>query len=212
MAAVTIKWTIVVVKFSQMLEQPKHLKSTRKHRSLQLQSFQWGQSAGKTFMINLYNVPVKIGYYLSGFADGEGNFNVVFRPREDFKIPWKISLCFNISQKDKVILALYKRHLKCGTLRSRKDGVWYFEVNNLIAIKENVIPFFDKFGFLSAKKKRDFAKFKKLAEIILKEEHKTPEGIVRILKIRKDMNDGGKRKYQDEEILKKIKESSETKR
>jgi len=161
-------------------------------------------------MINLYDVPVKIGYYLSGFADGEGSFNVVFRPRENFKIPWKISLCFNVSQKDKVILALMKRHLSCGTLRSKKDGIWYFEVNNLKAIKENVIPFFNKFGFLSAKKKRDFAKFKNLAEIISKGEHKTLDGIDRILMIRKDMNDGGKRKYQDEYILKNIRESSET--
>ena len=161
-------------------------------------------------MVDLNKVPVKIGYYLSGFADGEGSFNVVFRPREDFKIPWKISLCFNVSQKDKVILALMKRHLSCGTLRSRKDGIWYFEVNNLTAILENVIPFFNKFGFMSAKKKRDFAKFKNLAEIILKGEHKTPDGIKRILEIRKDMNDGGKRKYQDEHILEIIKESSET--
>ena len=161
-------------------------------------------------MVDLNKVPEKTGYYLSGFADGEGSFNVVFQPREDFKIPWKISLCFNVSQKDKVILALVKRHLGCGTLRSRKDGIWYFEVNNLTAIRENVIPFFNKFGFMSAKKKRDFAKFKNLAEIISKGEHKTPDGIDRILKIRKDMNDGGKRKYRDEYILKNIKESSET--
>jgi hypothetical protein len=32
-------------------------------------------------------------------------------------------------------------------------------------------------------------------------DHLTVEGIERILKIRKEMNDGGKRKYSDEEIL-----------
>jgi hypothetical protein len=31
------------------------------------------------------------------------------------------SLCaFNISQKDPVILSLFKKHLKCGTIRERK--------------------------------------------------------------------------------------------
>ena len=102
------------------------------------------------------NIPTNIGYYLAGFADGEGSFNVSFRPRPEFKQKWKISVCFNISQKDKVILALYKRWLGCGTLRERKDGIWYYEVNNLYSIKESVIPFFRKYGFLSAKKKERF--------------------------------------------------------
>jgi len=152
----------------------------------------------------------EIGYYLAGFADGEGSFNVSFRQRQDYQQPWKISLCFNISQKDKVILALYKRHLSCGTLRSRPDGVWYYEVNNFSAIQEKVIPFFKKFRFLSAKKKRDFAKFCQLADMIKEKKHLTEDGIKEILTIRRDMNDGGKRKYTDHIILKKLRKSSET--
>lgn len=161
-------------------------------------------------MNDLKRVPPQIGYYLAGFADGEGILNVSFRPRSDYKIPWKVSLCFNISQKDKVILALYKRYLQCGTLRSRPDGVWYYEVNNFHAIIENVIPFFRRFNFLSAKKKRDFQKFTELAKIIQNNEHLTLIGIEKILSIRREMNDGGKRKYLDEEIIKKLKESPET--
>ena len=148
-------------------------------------------------------VSPQIGYYLASFADGEGSFNVSFRKRKDYSQPWKISLCFNVSQKDKVILALFKRHLKCGTMRSRDDGVWYYEVNNFTSIVENVIPFFRHFSFLSAKKKRDFSKFMQLAEIIKSHRHLTEEGVAEILKIRRDMNDGdvGKRKFSDEEIM-----------
>jgi hypothetical protein len=148
-------------------------------------------------------VPPHVGHYLAGFADGEGSFNVSFRKRKDYEMPWKVSLCFNVSQKDKVILALFKRHLKCGTLRSRPDGVWYYEVNNLTAIVDHVIPFFDRFRFLSAKKKRDFANFKALAKIISDGEHLSEKGIRRILQLRKDMNDGGagRRKYADDEVL-----------
>lgn len=156
-------------------------------------------------MINLKAIPSNIGYYLSGFADGEGSFNVSFRKRNDYKLPWKISLCFNISQKDKVILALYKRWLKCGTLRSRPDGVWYYEVNNFKPIQENIIPFFKRFNFLSAKKKRDFSKFMQIAKIIETNKHTTEEGIKQILAIRREMNDGGKRKYSEEYILDVIK-------
>jgi hypothetical protein len=52
--------------------------------------------------------------------------------------------------------------------RKKTDGVWYYEVNNFNAIQTNVIPFFNRFGFLSAKKKRDFSKFKKIAKLIEK--------------------------------------------
>jgi hypothetical protein len=86
-------------------------------------------------------------------------------------------------------------------MRQRHDGVWYFEVNNLAAIVENVIPFFERFGFLSAKKKRDFAKFKRLAELMREGRHRSREGVEEVLRIRRDMNDGGKRRYSDDEIL-----------
>jgi hypothetical protein len=164
--------------------------------------------------LNVKEIPERIGYYLAGFADGEGSFNLSFRKRKDYSMPWKISLCFNVSQKDKVILALYKRHMKCGTLRGRQDGVWYYEVNNFTTIRENVIPFFNRFGFLSAKKKRDFEKFKQIANLIAEGRHLKEDGIKRILEIRKTMNDGGvgRRKFADAEILSFVKteESSET--
>ena len=160
----------------------------------------------------ILRVPVEIGYYLAGFADGEGSFNVSFRPRPDYQVPWKVSVSFNVSQKDRVILALFKRYLGCGTLRGRPDGVWYFEVTNLNAVTENVIPFFDRFRFLSAKKKRDFSKFKQVVDLMQKGSHLTSDGIRQILHIRSDMNDGGKRRYTHEEILATLIESSETTR
>ena len=153
-------------------------------------------------ILNTRQIPSDLGNYLAGFADGEGSFFVSFRKREDFQIPWKISLAFNISQKDPVILSLFKKHLKCGSLRKRKsDEVWDYEVNNFNAIQKNVIPFFNRFRFLSAKKKRDFSKFQQIAKLIENQDHLTVEGIQEILKIRKEMNDGGKRKYSDQEIL-----------
>ena len=149
-------------------------------------------------------VPSAIGWYLAGFADGEGSFNVSFRQRSDYSFPWKVSLCFNVSQRDEVILALFKKHLVCGTMRQRQDGVWYYEVNNLKAIEENVIPFFREYHFLSAEKKRDFSKFRKLAELMKQGRHLRLDGVREILRIRAHMNDGGKRKYSDEVILSRI--------
>ena len=153
-------------------------------------------------MFDPKSVPSHMGHYLAGFTDGEGSFNVSFRPRSDYRTPWKVSLCFNISQRDEVILSKFKRHLGCGTMRQRHDGVWYYEVNNLAALRENVIPFFDHYGFLSAKKQRDFAKFKKLARILVAGGPKERAVIEEVLRIRSDMNDGGNRRYDDEVILK----------
>ena len=163
-------------------------------------------------MFRADQVPDAIGYYFAGFVDGEGSFHLTFRRRRDYKMPWKVSLCLNVSQKDKVILALLKRHLNCGTIRDKGDGVWMFEVNNLNAILQNVIPFFRRFGFLSAKKKRDFAIFRRMAELMADKAHLDKEGISQLLKLREPMNDGGKRKYSDETILAVFEtmESSET--
>jgi phage gp29-like protein len=153
---------------------------------------------------------------LAGFTDGEGSFNVSFRKRGDYAMPWKVSPCFNVSQRDQTVLNVFKERLNCGTMRTRADGVWYYEVNNFTAIVENVIPFFDRFGFLSAKKQRDFAKFKQIAQLIQEGRHLSKEGIDEILAIRRDMNDGGamRRKYSDDSIVElfEIRESSETAR
>lgn len=156
--------------------------------------------------LDVKKIPLHIGYYFAGFTDGEGSFNVSFRRRSDYKTKWKISPCFNVSQRDKVILTLFKRYLKCGTLRQRKDGVWYYEVNNFNAIVENVIPFFEHFHFLSAKKKRDFSRFKKIVRLMQEDQHLTNEGIQKILAIREKMNDGGakRRRYSGEMILTSI--------
>jgi len=152
-------------------------------------------------MLKVKEIPESIGNYFAGFVDGEGSFHVSFRRRKDYKQPWKVSLCMNVSQKDKTLLALIKRYLKCGTIRYKSGDVWMYEVNNLTAICENVIPFFERFGFLSAKKKRDFTIFRKMSRLMVEGTHLNKAGIAEILKLRRKMNDGGKRKYSETEIL-----------
>ena len=163
-------------------------------------------------MFEIGQIPDRLGYYFAGFVDGEGSFHLSFRRRRDYQMPWKVSLCLNVSQKDKVILALLRRQLDCGTIRYKGDGVWMFEVNDLTAIREKVIPFFRRFGFLSAKKRRDFSIFRKMAKLMDRGAHLHRAGVVELLELRRTMNDGGKRKYTEQEILSALDamESSET--
>ena len=155
----------------------------------------------QTTTFNPRKISPAIGYYLAGFTDGEGSFHVSFRRREDYTLGWKISLAFNVSQNDPVILSLFKKHLECGSVRKGGRDGHYYEVNNFQMIQSNVIPFFKQYRFLSAKKKRDFSNFQQIAKLIEQKEHLTVEGVKKILQLRAKMNNGGNRKYSDDHIL-----------
>lgn len=53
--------------------------------------------------MSIKNIPEKNAYYMTGFVDGKGSFNVSFRKRDDFLIGWKITPVFNIRQDEKQI-------------------------------------------------------------------------------------------------------------
>ena len=143
------------------------------------------------------------GFYIAGFADGEGSFNVSLKKRNDYKDQWKLTASFNISQKDRTILAFIKKQIGCGSLRERKDGVVYYEVTNINALYEKVIPFFKRFKFLSARKKKNFSIFAKIVEKMYKKEHLTREGFLEIVRLRENLNADitQERKYTLKDIL-----------
>ena len=159
----------------------------------------------------LKNISPKDGYYIAGFTDGEGSFNVSLKKRNDYEEGWKITASFNISQKDRVILAWIKKILGCGTLRERKDGVVYYEVTNVSSLQEKIIPFFSTFHFISSRKKTNFSIFKQIVKMMFQKEHLSAEGFEKILQLRETLNEGKgrKRKYNLSDVV-KIEESSET--
>jgi len=161
----------------------------------------------------LKNINPKDGYYIAGFTDGEGSFNVSLKKRNDYAGEWKITASFNISQKDRVILSWIKKILDCGTLRERLDGVVYYEVTNVTSLKEKIIPFFVKFNFISSKKKTNFSIFKQIVDLMSEGQHLNKEGLEKVLQLRETLNEGKgrKRKYALSDVI-KIEESSETKR
>lgn len=145
----------------------------------------------------LKKIPPDIGHYLSGFADGEGSFSISLRKRKDHREGWQPVLIFNVAQRDKTVLALFKRHLGCGRLQERKDGVWYFVVSNYPSIEERVIPFFKRFQFLSSSKKHNFSVFRQASKIMSERRHLTKDGMNELVQLREAINPGRgrKRKY-----------------
>ena len=146
----------------------------------------------------LQKIPDRIGNYLAGFADGEGSFNVSLVKREDYVLGWKVVMTFNVSQRDKTVLTLFKRYLGCGRFQYRKDGVWYYIVSNPTSIQEKVIPFFKRFSFFSSTKKTNFSIFSKISEMMMKGEHYNQDGLHNIIKLREKLNigKGRKRKWE----------------
>ena len=160
-------------------------------------------------MSNKNQIPSNIAWYLSGFVDGEGSFNISFRKKSDYRIGWQPVLSFNVSQRERTILALMKRHFKCGIIKSRKDGVHSYDVTNPKALQENIIPFFKKYNFLSQRKKYNFSLFQKAVKLMAEKRHLEPAGLKDLVNIREKINPGAgrTRKYSKQDILL---ESSET--
>ena len=153
------------------------------------------------------------GHYIAGFTDGEGSFNISLKKRGDYRNGWKLAASFNISQKDRVILAQIKKILRCGTLRERKDEVVYYEVTNITSLYENVLPFFKRFGFWSSRKKKNFSIFQSIVVMMYRKEHLTSDGMRRILELREKLNQGiGRKRKYTLQTYNQIKISSETTR
>lgn len=150
----------------------------------------------------LKNIPPEKGWYLAGFIDGEGSFNISLVKRPDYRLGWKVTPIFNVSQKDITILFLLKKYLGCGRIQKRRDGLFMFVVENLSAITERVIPFLKKFRLLSSKAKTNFSIFCQIIVLIEINRHLTREGFDRICRLRERLNEGRgrKRKYNLSDI------------
>jgi hypothetical protein len=156
--------------------------------------------------LSIEEIPSELGSFLSGFALGEGSFMLVCRRRGDYGRRWKLSAAFNVSQRDRAPLELFRATLGCGTMRKAGNGGWYWEVNDLRDISERVIPFFDRFQLVGVKA-QDFQRFKD-AVAILERGALSDADYIAVLSLREGMNGGGKRRYTMERILRDYTPSS----
>lgn len=146
-----------------------------------------------------------MGYFLAGFTEGEGSFNVSLRKKDDYAVKWQVVMSFNVSQKDPVLLKILQSTLKCGIIKIRKrDGLFSFDVTNPSDIIFKVIPFFQKYPLFSKIKKSNFLVFCKIAKIMETGGHKKISGLHKIVRLREKLNLGisRKRKYNIRDVIK----------
>ena len=135
---------------------------------------------------------------MAGFVEGEGSFNISLRSKADYKLGWQVVLSFNVSQKDREILDILQKQLDCGIIKIRKiDKLHSFDVTTPKDIIRKVIPYFQKYPLLSETKRRNFSIFCEAASLMNKGEHKTIQGLRKILEVRERINvgKGRTRKY-----------------
>src|SRR5439155_12583984 len=117
----------------------------------------------------------------------------------DYGRKWKVSAAFNISQKDRVPLELFRNTLDCGSIRRAGNDGWYWEVNSLSDITSRVVPFFDRFPPVG-RKAEDYQLFRTAVALLSKGVLSDPDYIA-VLELRERMNGGGKRRYTAARIL-----------
>lgn len=133
----------------------------------------------------------ELGFFLAGFVEGEGSFNVSLRRKADYKVNWQVVMSFNVSQKDPTILYLLKKELGCGIIKVRKiDKLYSLDATNPQDIIQKIIPFFKKYPVLSESKIKNFAIFCKIARLMDKGKHKDRKGLRKILELREKINEG----------------------
>ena len=154
----------------------------------------------------------KLGFFLAGFVEGEGSFNVSLRKKVDYKVSWQVVMSFNVSQKDPTLLYLLQKALGCGIIKVRKiDNLYSYDATNPKDIIQKVIPYFQKYPVLSISKQKNFEIFCAIAQLMEKGEHRNLIGLRKIVELREKINEGAgrKRKYVLLDVF-PIQESSET--
>jgi hypothetical protein len=79
------------------------------------------------------------------------------------------------------------------------NGGWYWEVNSLSDLQERILPFFARFPLVGTKA-RDLQLFEEAVDL-LGAGRLTEPVRARVLALREEMNNGGKRRYSMERIL-----------
>lgn len=157
-----------------------------------------------------------LGYYLSGFTDGEGCFCVPIRRHPTSRSGWIISPLFEVFQhKDNPeVIYLFKKLFGCGfiTYKSGSPNCMVYMVASVKDHLEKVIPFFETYPIVG-NKHEEFLRFKSIVYMLANKEHQKTSGFKRIVEIAYSMNQRGKgRKRTIDEVFSTLELSSETTR
>jgi hypothetical protein len=146
--------------------------------------------------------------YISGYVDGEGCFTVSISPRAKLLVGWEVRPSLSVSQNGDRAEVLYAllAYFECGSIRpDRSDRTLKWETRRLEDLLERVIPHFERFPLLSGKR-LDFERFAAVCRLQAVGAHRTRAGLIEIVELARAMNPSGKRRYDAEAIIAKLRQ------
>lgn len=123
------------------------------------------------------NLPITLNWFL-GFFEAEGNFYARIRKTN----PIDLRIAFKVPQKNKPLLDKIQSFFGFGSVQVERSGVWKYNVEGIQNITIHGYSIF-KNRPLKGLKNIERVKFLSLIRILLKDGHKTSQGLVKIQKI-----------------------------
>ncbi len=124
--------------------------------------------------------------WFCGFIDAEGCFSVSLV--KDYPRP---QLIIGLQSKENLMLVELQKFLKCGTLRTRKDGALILQVVSSRDLERYIFPKLQRKGgavLLQSMKRIKYQKFRKIVRLIREKKHHTIEGMEKIKKYKTTLN------------------------
>ena len=146
--------------------------------------------------------------YISGYVDGEGCFTVSISPRAKLAVGWEVRPSLSVSQNgDRAeVLHAIQAYFGCGSIRpDRSDRTLKWETRRLDDLLARVIPHFEAWPLLSGKR-RDFECFAAVCRLMAGGAHRRNDGLIRIVELARAMNPSGRRRYDAEVILERLRQ------
>jgi hypothetical protein len=137
------------------------------------------------FKMNKYIDKSLNNYWLAGFTDADGSFQVKIIERTTRNKP-EVRLNFQVDQKEKDLLLLIKNYLG-GNIGYRSNQDTYYYGSTSFGSAKKVIDYFDSFHLLSSKH-INYLKWRKVYILIQQREHITEKGLKKITKLKNSMN------------------------
>ena len=132
-------------------------------------------------------------YFLAGFVDGEGSFNVSFAKHPTLRSGWIVLAKFQIYQHKNHhdLLELFREVLGAGRI-DKKSGsdVLSLTVEGRDNLIQKIIPFFEQYPL--ATKADAFRKFAIIVYMMDEGLHRNREGFERIVRLAHSMNAEGR--------------------
>jgi LAGLIDADG endonuclease len=136
-------------------------------------------------------------WFLAGFIEGEGSLCVSIKSHETSRFGFLVDPEFFLYQhrSGRAVLELAKKVFGTGGIvpKSGSENVLVYAVTSRRSIAERVIPFYETYMVFSAKQ-HVFRRFREIVEAMERGEHRTPEGLARLVEKAYAMNPDGKGK------------------